>query len=148
MAAGSDKQVRRLHVAVHDPARVGGVERVGDLDRQREQRGHWHRTAVDRLLQRLSLEKLGHHVGPAVVDADVVDREDVRMIQRRGRAGFLVESREASRVAGEGQWQYLDRDVTNEPRVPRPIDFAHAARAQGREDFVGTEAGAGSESQM
>ena len=65
------------------------------------------------------------------------------MIQRGGRARFLIESREATRVAGEGRRQYLDRDVTNEPSVPRPIDFAHAARAEGREDFVGTEAGAG-----
>ncbi len=69
------------------------------------------------------------------------------MIQRGGRARFLIESREATRVAGEGRRQYLDRDVTNEPSVPRPIDFAHAARAEGREDFVGTEAGAGSEGQ-
>ena len=81
------------------------------------------------------------------MDTDVVDREDVRVIQRGGSAGFLIESRKASRVAGEGRRQHFDRDITSEPRVSRPIDFAHAARAGRYEDFVGTEARAGSKGQ-
>ena len=38
VAAAGDEQIRRLDVAVDDPGGVRGVERVGDLDRQRQQR--------------------------------------------------------------------------------------------------------------
>ena len=36
--------------------------------------------------------------------------------------------------------QHLDRHVALEPRVPRPVDLAHPARAERRDDLVGTEA--------
>ena len=48
--------------------------------------------AVQPLAQRLALEQLRDDVRRAVVRADVVDREDVRMVQRRGRARFLLEA--------------------------------------------------------
>jgi len=36
----------------------------------------------------------------------------------------------------------LDGDRTVEARIARPIHFAHAARAQRRENLIGTEFGA------
>ena len=39
--------------------------------------------------------------------------------------------------------QDLDRDRAIEPRVARLVDLAHAARAEGGEDLVRAEAGAG-----
>src|SRR5262249_58468846 len=44
--------------------------------------------------------------------------------------------------------QDLDRDQAVEPRVARAIDLAHAARASGAENFVGTETGSGREGHM
>jgi hypothetical protein len=41
--------------------------------------------------------------------------------------------------------EHFDRDVTAEAAVARAIHLAHAARAEGRENFVGTESGSGSE---
>ena len=43
--------------------------------------------------------------------------------------------------------QHLDRDGAIEPRVARFVDLAHAARAEGGEDFIRTESGAGAEGQ-
>ena len=40
----------------------------------------------------------------------------------------------------------LDGDVAVELRVARAVDLAHAARAERREDLVGTETGSGDES--
>ena len=41
--------------------------------------------------------------------------------------------------------QHLDRHVAAEPRVLGAVDLAHAARAERGDDFVGTEAGAGTQ---
>ena len=48
--------------------------------------------AAQSVAQRLAFEQLRHDVRRAVVAADVVDREDVRVIQRRGGARFLLEA--------------------------------------------------------
>jgi hypothetical protein len=72
---------------------------------------------------------------------------DVRGVQRRGRAGFLLESMEAIDVGRECAGQYLDRNVTPEPRIARAIDLAHAAGSDRRGDLVDAEAGTGGEDQ-
>ena len=54
------------------------------------------------------------------------------------RASFS--NRRASlRVADDLRRQNLDRDVAREPRVPRPVDLPHPARAKERGHFVRTE---------
>ena len=55
------------------------------------------------------------------------------MIQRRHGAGFAFE---ALAKFGLGGFQ---RDDAVKPRVTRFVDVAHAALANGRKDFVGTE---------
>ena len=65
--------------------------------------------------------------GASAISADVVHRKDVRVVQRRGRAGFLLESMEAIDVGRECAGQDLDRNVAPEPRIARAIDLAHAA---------------------
>ena len=67
------------------------------------------------------------------------------MVQRRGGAGFLLESMEAVGVGGERDGQDLDRHVTTQPRIARAIDLAHAAGADDRDDFIGAEPLAGGE---
>ena len=61
------------------------------------------------------------------------------MVQRGGGACFLFESAEAIDVSRKCDRQHFDRDVASQPRVARPVDLAHAAGADGREDFVGAE---------
>ena len=65
------------------------------------------------------------------------------MVQRRGRAGLLLESMEAIGVGRERDRQDLDRHVTTQPRIARAVDVAHAARANERDDFIGAEPCAG-----
>ena len=56
MAAAGDEDVRRLDVAVDDPGGVRGIQRVGDLDAERQQRVDLERAAGDALLQRRALQ--------------------------------------------------------------------------------------------
>ena len=49
--------------------------------------------------------------------------------------------------AENARGQYLDRNVTPEPRIARAVDLAHAAGADRRGDLVDAEAGTGGEGQ-
>ncbi len=51
MATLGDKNVRRLDIAVNDPLRVRGIQRVSDLNRQAEQNICLDRSARDAIFQ-------------------------------------------------------------------------------------------------
>ena len=72
----------------------------------------------------------GDHVGCAAIGADVIERDDVGVIERRGRAGLLLEARDPIRVGGHALRQNLDRNVPMEAGVVRAIHLAHAANTQ------------------
>ena len=71
-----------------------------------------------------------------------VDVRDVRMVQRREDFRFALESRQPLGIAGHRRRQHLDGDAALQIGVGRPIDLAHAARADLGGDFIRTEAGA------
>jgi hypothetical protein len=54
----SEEHVRRLEVAVHDPANVQCRERGKDSKPDRHRLGHAHRPAMERIAQRLTFEQL------------------------------------------------------------------------------------------
>ena len=64
------------------------------------------------------------------------------MVQRRGRAGLLLESVQTIDVGRERAGQNLDRNVAAEPRVARAVHFTHPARAECGQDLVRSEASA------
>src|SRR5690606_38827709 len=76
------------------------------------------------------------------VAADVVNRQDVRVVQRRRRARFPFEAIEALR-RGEMRRQDLDRHGPPQARVVGLIDLSHPTGANRPGDLVGTEAGPG-----
>ncbi len=71
--------------------------------------------------------------------ADVVDAADVRMVQRRDRAGLALEARTPIGIAGQFARQHLDRHRAIEARVARAVDLPHSAGAQRADDFVRAE---------
>ena len=75
--------------------------------------------------------------------ADLVDRDQVRMVQARGGAGLVGESREPLGVAGERFGQHLQRDGAVELDVLGAIDLAHAAASEQRPDPIPAERCAG-----
>ena len=80
MVSLSDENVGRLDVAVDDPRGVGGIERIGDLNSERQQRFHLQGAPGDALLQCGALQVLHHDEGLALLLADVMNRANIRMI--------------------------------------------------------------------
>ena len=122
-----------------DALLVSGGQAVCDLNGVVERGAHRDGSAAQSVAQRLALEQLRHDVGRAVVHADVVHREDVRMIQRRSGSRFLLEALKPAGIGRGVRGKNLDRDVAPEARVAAAIDLAHPSRAEQRKDFVGTE---------
>src|SRR5581483_9461391 len=92
-ALAVEEDVRRLQVAVHDPACVCVCETRGDVCRHPRRWLVRRRAAGEQpLLQRPAGQQLEHHERPAVGVAVVVERSDVRMRQRRGGARLADEA--------------------------------------------------------
>ena len=136
MAAAGDEQIRRLDVAVDDPGGVRGLERVGDLDRERQQQIGLERAPGDAMLQRRPVEELHDEERAAVLLADVVDGADVGVIQRRRGPRLAAESGQRLGIVGEVGRQELQRDEALQPRVLGFVHDAHAAAAQLLDDAV------------
>jgi hypothetical protein len=134
-AVGSDQQVGRLDVAVHDPGGVRGGQPGGDLTQQ-VQRPLRRQPALARQhrRQRLAVHQLHDQVdqpvaagGDGLSLAVVVQDGDVRVGQPGRQAGLGAEPGQEDRVAGELALEHLDRDLAAEhPVLPAP-DLAHAA---------------------
>src|SRR5580765_5801703 len=76
------------------------------------------------------------------------DLRDVRVIQRRESLRLALESGHAVRIGRERLREDLDRDGAFEARIAGFIHFAHAARPDGGDDLVWTQARAGSKGQV
>ena len=73
--------------------------------------------------------------GIALVLADLVDGDDVRMVERRGGARLLREAQIVLRTLVETLGEQLDRDDAAEAGVARPVEPAHAAGAELAQDL-------------
>ena len=141
------EQVLRLEIAVHDPAFVGRRQPLRHLCGvlQRTADREWS-PGSQPVPQRLALKQLGDHEGDALVRRPPIEqREDVGMCERSHRAGFTLEALLHERVVGGAAEHDLDGHVAPEARIARPVDLAHAACAERRQDFVRAQACAGRE---
>jgi hypothetical protein len=131
-----DEHVRGLDIAMNDALAVRGIEGVRELAAGIQDLFERKRAVLNAPAQRLALEELHRDEVPAFVDADVIDRADVRMVQRRCDARFAQEPLDILRRHAGTVGQELERDMASKPRVLGFIDDAHSARAQLPEDFV------------
>ena len=74
------------------------------------------------------------------LDADVVHRKDVRMIQPAGSARFLLEPAPAILIVRKRRRESFDRDVAVQLMVARPVHLTHTPGAQRAENFETAEA--------
>jgi hypothetical protein len=75
------------------------------------------------------------------VNSAVVHRDDVRVVERRRRAGFPQQSL-AMNAGGPVGAQHLQRDGPAKSLVARVIDLSHPAVRDHRGDLVRTKPGA------
>jgi hypothetical protein len=76
------------------------------------------------------------------VTADVVDRQDIRVVEPPGGARFLLEPMHPQRVSGKPLRNQLECHLAIEAWIPSAVDIAHAAGAQPSHDLIGSDAGA------
>jgi hypothetical protein len=89
----------------------------------------------------LALEQLRDDVRGAIVGADVVKGEDVRVVQGGDGAGLELEALEAVGVPGDIVVEDLEGNVATETRVSCAVDLAHAACSEELDDLVRPETG-------
>ena len=125
-----------------DPFAVCAFQRAGDLRGEPQRVLDVQGSARDPVSQRFTLEVLHDEELDAVLLADVVKRADVRMVQRGDALRLALETLTKKRVARQRWRQHFNGNDPVEPGVARPVDLAHAARPERREDFVRPQAGA------
>jgi hypothetical protein len=130
------EDVRGLDVSVNDALAVSGVQSIGDVDRQSQQRRNLDGLSRDAMPESNALEELHRDKGPIIILADLVNRADVGMVQRRGGARLAAEALQCLWVASYIFGKELERDVSAQIGVFGLVDHAHAATPQLFKDAV------------
>ncbi len=131
-----DEDVRRLDVAVKDACAVSSVQSISYLYRERQRLLRIKWLSGDQGFESRSLQVLHGNEGLAILFAHLIDRADVRMIQRGCSARLTVESAQRLRVGGEPVGKELQGDEAAKRRVLRFIDDPHTTAAKLIHDVV------------
>ena len=121
---------------MNDAFAMGGVERIGNFDAQREDGLEFHGAPGDQVLERGAVEEFHDEEGASGVLADVVDGADVGMIQGGSGFGFAAETFEGLAVLREIVGKEFEGDEAAEASVFRFVDHAHAAATELFDDPV------------
>ena len=135
--------VRGLDVTVNYAMAMRVTERIADLRENRLRHRDWQRTDVaDDDVEWPSLDVLHDEVQDLIALADGVDRDDVRVAQRRSGARFALEPLDHS-FSHEQQCrrQHFDRDLAVQRQIVAEIYRCHAAMPELEQDLVLAERG-------
>ena len=92
MTSISHEDVRGFNVTMNDSFDVSGVERVGDLNGEREQNVQFHGAISDGMLQSLAFQKFHGNKTYAVMFTNFVNCADVRVVKSRCGASLTTEA--------------------------------------------------------
>jgi hypothetical protein len=136
VTAFGDEQVRGFDVAMNDAFAMGRVERIRNFDRQRYQRLVLQRSPHDVVLQGHAIQKFHGDECPAVLVAYVINRADIRVIQRGRGLRFALKTGQRLRIAGNFFGQELESDETMQPCVLGFVDHTHAPATKFFDDAI------------
>ena len=124
---GVDQHVARLDVAVHETARVCGVERRCDLSDQRDRPRRLEApVAAEHRAQIAPVDEAHRDVDVPVGLAGGIDRDHVRMVDARGQLRFAQDAVARGLVVHEPGREHLQCDGTCQVAVDGAEDLAHA----------------------
>ena len=135
------QDVLGLDVAMHEALLVRIAEpREHALEHAEQLReAQLLRRLLEPRAQRPTLEELHDDVRQAVVLEEVMDRDDVRVTQRRHHLRLAREAQHELRVIRAMHPQLLERHVAAESRVPREMHDRHAPSTKLIEDLVASD---------
>ena len=132
----ADEDVGGLHVAVHQPSLVGGIERRRHLRADTDRPLRRQRPVGQQLPKVAALDVAHGEVQRVLELPGRVHRHHVRMFERRHRARLLQEPLPERLVQRQLRGDQLQRHVAVEGRVEHAVDDAHTAAADQRLDLV------------
>src|SRR5262245_1853083 len=109
---------------------MGELHRAGERLEQRRGEARRLGLAGDLFLKRPAVDKLERKIRQAVVLANLVNLDDVRVLQSSDRAGLLLEALQLFRAGVRSREDHLQRDEPVQALLARLVDDAHAAAAE------------------
>jgi hypothetical protein len=88
------------------------------------------------------VDQFHDQVVKTVLAACAVHSADVRMVQRGDRLRLAIEPDQQLRIRREACRKDLDRDVTPQSRIARPVDLTHPSGTDWCENLVCSETSA------
>ena len=137
-----EQHVRGLHVAMYEVARMGRVQGARHLRDDADRIRRIQTAALQALLEVTPLDIAHGDEENVLGRPGLVDRDDVRMVDRRGQLRLAQEPVTERLVPGEAHSQQLESDPPLQPQILGQIDDAHATPAQQRLDPVAGKLGA------
>jgi hypothetical protein len=134
-----DEDVLRFQVAMNDAFLMRRGQAARDLHRDVDRAPRRQRSLRQPVAKRLAIEQLRDDEPQTALVADVIQREDIRMVQGRDGAGLLFEPAQSIAIRCDRCGKNLDGDVAMEAGVTSAIDFAHPAGTDRGGDLVRTE---------
>ena len=137
-----EEHVGGLHVTMHETARMGRIEGARDLREDADRVRRVQTAAFEALFQVAPLDVAHGDEEDVLGRPSLVDRDDVRMVDRRGQLRLAQEPVTERLVLGEARSEQLEGNLPLEPQILGQVDDAHATDAQQRLDPVAGKLGA------
>jgi hypothetical protein len=128
-----------------DPLAMRGIERVCDLDAERENHLQLGRPRDEEVFEGDAFEEFHGDKAASLVLPDFVNGADVGMVQSLGGTRLPAEALQGEGVPGQLIGKEFQGDKAAQFLVLRPIDDSHAAAAKSFEDLVAGNPGSNHE---
>src|SRR5438270_10577418 len=129
---------------MNQTSRVRRVERRRYLGDHRSGAGGRHRTLERQELSKVVSVDVAHRNEQRVAFlAGLVDRDDVRVLDQRGRAELAFEPSSEGPILGQGWSDELEGHASSQRALLGEVDDTHTSPPEDPLDAVGTEGGSG-----
>jgi len=140
-----DEDVGHLQVAVDDAALVRRGESLGHLCGPLQRSGKGYGSSGEPLLKSLAPQKLCHQIRLPILEADVIEGDDVGVADGAGQPRLAFEPLARRAVVSDRFGHHLDGHIPAQTGVPGTVDFRHPAGADQPHHLIWPEKGTGSQ---